>query len=927
MFRTMVPAMYPSALWDPNSLSSQSQAIWGKSGQGGLEWMPLWRHLADSAAVAGLLWDEWLPASVRSVIRAGRLSEEEGRTILIWLAGSHDLGKATPAFAYQVPALADRLRDSGFHFDIDLAQFHLPHSTLSHAILRDWLVERHGFAKDAASGLAIIPGGHHGVAPVRFQTMGPASNTHHRGDELWRRAQRELADWVADSTGVEAVLRALDGVPPPVPAQVLLTAVVIVADWIASDSDRFPYLEEIDPATRAERGWDGLRLPPPWEPNAPGDIPSLFRDRFGIADPRPVQRGMMDLVAGMDHPGLVILEAPMGEGKTEAALAAAEVLATRFGCGGLYLGLPTMATSDAMFGRVRSWLDAMAPGPVSVFLAHGKAALNKDFQDLIHIGRVAGIGDEDGSDHDQCGQGVAMAMEWLSGRKKGMLASFVVGTVDQLLMSTLHLKHVALRHLSLAGKVVVVDEVHSSDEYMGVFLNAALHWLAAYRVPVVLLSATLSGDRRQRLIDAYASGWRKADAVGFTADTAEHYPVITAVTPNGVSVVGSDASGRSADVEVVLGHDRDVVALVQEALVDGGCVGIIRNTVQRAQETAEALRAEFGDDVFLTHSRYLAVDRMRREDQLRAMLGPSNAGRPERLVVVGTQVLEQSLDIDFDLLITDLAPVDLILQRMGRLHRHQRSEQSRGRMREPRCVIVGVDDWVASPIAPVKGSTYVYGAARLLRAGSVLLRVEADGGVIHLPRDIPRLVDEAALVDMSMPEGWEETYSIATNEERQDLAGLRRHASNWCIGKVGKDLFDWNTGSDSETAQGQARVRDGDDSIEVLVAQQIDDQRRILPWIHPHGGVGLSLDAPPEARFARALATCSLRLPAWLCNSRGDQVVKELEALGRAAWQQSPWLRGQLVLLLDENLETELAGVRIVYSSEEGLRVSGNGSS
>jgi CRISPR/Cas system-associated endonuclease/helicase Cas3 len=215
----------------------------------------------------------------------------------------------------------------------------------------------------------------------------------------------------------------------------------------------------------------------------------------------------------------------MGDGKTEAAMMAAEVLAARSGAGGVMIALPTQATSDAMFRRMMEWIEhqpAVEPeGSVvpdggepddrrSVFLAHGKAWLNPDFRAVPRGRSLARDMDSDSDDRaktrGKCVDHGAYVDQWMTGRRKGVLADFVVGTIDQVLFVSLQSRHVALRHLALARKVVILDEVHSFDAYMDVYLERALEWLGSYGVPVIALSATLPSELRKRLLDAYQRG-------------------------------------------------------------------------------------------------------------------------------------------------------------------------------------------------------------------------------------------------------------------------------------------------------------------------------------------------------------------------------------------------------------------------------------
>jgi hypothetical protein len=257
-----------------------------------------------------------------------------------------------------------------------------------------------------------------------------------------------------------------------------------MADWIASNAAYFP-LDPLhtadqpprvpDPARtarRAENGWRALDLPARWTPQPLGsDIDAVFAARFDRTGmtARPVQAAAVQAAQTMPHPAMLIVEAPMGEGKTEAALLAAEVLAARSGADGCFVALPTRATSDAMFGRVHRWLEALPglPPHASVTLAHGTASLNDTFDGLLRGGNVACVGDSVGEGDDEA----PIAHYWLRGRKKGPLAQFVIGTIDQVLFAGLKSRHLMLRHLALAGKVVIIDEVAGGSGSRGALLG------------------------------------------------------------------------------------------------------------------------------------------------------------------------------------------------------------------------------------------------------------------------------------------------------------------------------------------------------------------------------------------------------------------------------------------------------------------------
>ncbi|MER5951714.1 CRISPR-associated helicase Cas3' [Streptomyces sp. NPDC001904] len=955
-------------------LSAAARTVWAKHDRDSDGWMPLWRHMEDSAAVAGLLWDEWLPASVRRVVAAVLPGgEASGRALAVWLAGVHDIGKATPAFACQVELLADGMRAAGLEMRSRQAwgweRRLAPHGLAGQVLLGEWLEERCGWAGRQTGQFAVVVGGHHGVPPDHGQVKAlfereELLRTPGRSSGLWRQVQTELLDACAERFGVAGRLAQWQEVKLPQPAQVLLTAVVIVADWIASNPDLFPYFPEAAAHSSAERlaaAWRGLDLPAPWAAVEPvGELQELFVSRFRLpvgAGVRPVQAAAVELARGMEAPGLMIVEAPMGEGKTEAALAVAEVFAARSGAGGVFFALPTMATGNAMFPRLLEWIKQL-PGADgarrSVHLAHSKAALNEDFAPLLaRSGRIAAV-DVDaeavsqrrpGSPSVYAG-GELVAHAWLRGRKRAMLASFVSGTIDQLLFAGLKSRHLALRHLAVAGKVVVIDEAHAYDTYMSVYLDRVLAWLGAYGVPVVVLSATLPAGRRQELMTAYAG--KPAVQVDDGATAADAYPLLTAVAPGGSPVVRCpEPSGRGADVHVErFVDDVDVLAgRLERELQGGGCVLVVRNTVRRVLETARVLRDRFGDDaVTVAHSAFVDVDRAAKDRDLLDRFGPparAAGRRPDTAhIVVASQVAEQSLDVDFDLLVSDVCPVDLLLQRMGRLHRHQRGtgqEQRPERLRVARCLLTGMD-WEAPVPVPVRGSVAVYGAYALLRSAAVLLpHLDSPRRPVRLPADISPLVQGAYGPEPVGPLSWQPALAEARGQFEAHRADQAERAAVFRLGEVsrpGRPLIGWvaaGVGDADDTRTGRAQVRDSRESLEVVVVQRrADGTLATLPWLpddskgRKRGGLVLPQDQAPSPFAGRVAASCGLRLPIQFSYAKTlDAAIAELEQLYVPAWQgkDSPWLSDQLILALDEDCQTQLAGYALHYSPENGLDV------
>ena len=599
-------------------------------------------HLWDTAGIMERLVRQWLPESVKRAMGFER--EEALLAHARFLGGIHDIGKATVAFQANIlrtlPEARQRLETLTPLDCPEQNRRESPHARAGEAVLL-W--------DDCPGGIASIVGAHHGkpqsCAAVDDQLEGWESNYYPKGQKkVWEDFWTELLMTVLQDCGFDDTAE-LDDLNPQ--EEVLLTGLLIMADWIASNTEYFPLIpvEELgsmeDYPARVDRAWEKLALPFPWEAQPGIADPQEFAVRFGFA-PNAVQRAVLEAVDTAAEPGILILEAQMGVGKTEAALAAAEVMASRFGLGGVFFGLPTQATANGIFPRLLGWADTQSEEtlPQAIKLAHGMAELNECYL------RLQGRGVQLEEDAQEAHQ--VQVHQWFRGNKQALLANFVIGTVDQLLLAALAQKHVMLRHLGLAGKVVIIDECHAYDTYMNCYLDRALEWLGWYKVPVILLSATLPARRRAELVEAYQQKKAVPDAPW---KTSCGYPLLTWTDGAEVkqTAIPPDAPGKTVQLTTLT--EPELPALLRRKLAEGGCAGVIVNTVKKAQKIAQLLRESLPDkEVQLFHAQFLMPDRAARENQLMARIGKGSA--PERrndLIVVGTQVMEQSLDIDFDL--------------------------------------------------------------------------------------------------------------------------------------------------------------------------------------------------------------------------------------------------------------------------------------
>lgn len=525
-------------------------------------------------------------------------------------------------------------------------------------------------------------GCHHGTRATPIILEGLKGNRNGVDERNWAVIWQELFNRLSHVFGTEKlpVKSTMSGAE-----FMLLAGLTSFVDWIGSDEKWFPYGTVAD-CQYLDRWFNIRRENAVKALDALGWLPRdplikeriLFEHAFPWCNPpRPLQKAVVETVSKVDEPCVLLLEAPMGEGKTEAAFYVHLELQRRFGHRGLYLALPTKATGNEMFTRTLKFLHSFSAGrTLDLQLVHGAAMLNESFQNL----RLKGIFDEEND-------GAIRAGEWFTHKKLALLSEYGVGTIDQALLPILPVRHYFMRLWGLANRVVVFDEIHAYDAYTGTLLIHAIRWLRALGSSVILLSATLPPEFRRRLANALETELLIEE---------KEYPRLTVFSENSCEQKHFEADAtRSRDV-VISGIDPSIESLkaaIDTQFFGNGYVGVIVNTVQRAQElyvtfgTGDKIYSEEvvvgkrlsdGTEIHLFHARYPAQERQRREDAVRAIYGKNEGqdgkikNRSGRRILIATQVAEQSLDLDFDMMVTDLAPIDLVLQRAGRLWRHER---------------------------------------------------------------------------------------------------------------------------------------------------------------------------------------------------------------------------------------------------------------
>ncbi|MCC6445040.1 MAG: CRISPR-associated helicase Cas3' [Armatimonadetes bacterium] len=902
-------------------------ALWGKSvpHRPGL-YHPLLFHMLDVAHTAWSLWER-LPGSIRIRISKGLgdLSEEQARFAVSLLAGLHDLGKASPPFQHKVIPLWQGVESAGFSLPSDLHD--KPHGMVSSKEIERLYAERViDWQADpvAANILAVIAGGHHGVFPRAEDLIHIAGLT--LGDRAWQIVRDELARSVQEALEPQENLRlslntrSLEdkGIAP------LLAGLIAVADWLGS-SKHFSIqgtqpLADYIPLSRGKAGraldCEGWRSAP--APPAKMSFEAVFEylDRTQAVRANAVQSATSDCLKQADSPFLLIIEAPMGGGKTEAALYAADHAMASGLAHGFYIALPTQATSNAMHSRVISYLEHRLPGIQNMPLVHANALLDEAYRQLVIDAPIY----EQNAESDSSGEeGRVIAQRWFAEHKKqALLAPFGVGTIDQALLSVLQTRHWFVRLFGLAGKAVIFDEVHAYDIYMSAILSRLLQWLAELGCPVILLSATLPRTKRRDLVDAYRWGaWKEIEDQESKPGQKVPYPRLTYVDANRVEArsaaqLQSPASEqpRATLLEHTGPQPESILVALRQGMPEGGCAAVICNTVDRAQEVylhlRDALRPE-GWECLLFHARSPFRWRHERETDVleRFGKGGSRAGkRPSRCVLVATQVIEQSLDLDFDWMASDIAPVDLLLQRMGRLQRHPHIPHPVS----PRFVILC--EGTADGPPPTFDNAGIYDRYILLRSWLAVRNLTS----LRLPDNIEPLV--AQIYDEPEPAGldaeWINNLARAARDYETNLKRDRKQAENVLVAppdypeemlqSLALDLHDDDEPDIHPSLIAATRI--GQPSIQ-LVCLGSSEEGCPLPSM-PSG--------PPSAKETAGLRQYSLSLQSRrLFYSLCGQPVP-------TGWEGSPYLRYHRVLdFINGTAQVGVGGYRLRISHELGL--------
>ncbi len=865
--------------------------FWAKSSDSGGH--PLIQHMLDVAAVARELLENQTTQAFDRLGSALNLDHEQTKAWVAALCGLHDLGKATPGFQAKWLPGRERVAGHGFKFPKGAPE---RHDASTRHFLAAVLAKR-GLNRATANRLADAVAAHHGfhIQPTEQQAVALFSLP-----PPWPHSIEALA------------VEYLDAVVPDLPAPSLsadparraaalqwLAGLCSTADWIGSSASDFPHgrlwtnARSFFAQSRAMARHHLARLG-----FGPTRRSAACQTLLSLAlgpgrSPRPLQQTLAEtLECTAAAPALLVIEAPMGEGKTEAAFAFDAWANRAHAARGTYFAMPTQATSNALFARVAAYLARVGTreAPLELQLAHGSASRDDAEWRLRDIG----FGPEDAS---------VVISTWFGGHRRTLLAPNAVGTIDQAIVGVLNARHAFVRLFGLSDRVVVLDEVHAYDAYTGGLIERLVAWLRELGCSVVVMSATLPSERRDALVRAFAP-----DA---SPKHSTPYPRITFVQSGKTTLTRSFAASRNLKVTLQsLPAEVDRIAATAAVNANRGlAVLVIANTVARAQAIFRRVRCDGADRALLFHARFPMDDRLAIESSLLSRFGPDGTDRAG-WIVVATQVVEQSLDVDFDLLISDLAPIDLLLQRIGRLHRHQRVRPVYAA--QAVAIVAGITtDGSADPQAYHP----VYARLPVLRTAAALEQ-HIRGLPLQLPDAIDPLVQHVYNDEppRRIDEPFASLHEKAVNEWRAEIARMSSLASQAALPMP----LDWPAGlpparmQDDDAAQGLATfgTRLGEESVSVIPIFKVGDEFRLRP-----DASGWPLGAPVPGHLAKSIGQRHLRIS-------HRRLVPYLRAAALLpGWEAQAPLVGHRPLLLDSKGCAEIAGTVIRLDSDFGLLI------
>lgn len=848
----------------------------------------------------------------RDILEECNIIDKDAERWMIWLLASHDIGKFARGFqryaSFPDTPLVPPVSTIAAFERHDTLGFYL-WGKISDAwqegnndIIAGIDPENRGSFTSALNIWMQISTGHHGIPPDTLQNSSALAFTDediiaatHYLETLSQLFPFTLPSVWKTKTGRKSLTR----------HSWFFAGLVTLTDWMGSDETQFPAVSNAMPLQdywplACEKAQQAILTIPPLSPH------SFYHNHQAlfpfIHTLTPLQQRANTLDISSPGPQLIILEDVTGAGKTEAALILTHRLMSAGKGHGLYVGLPTMATANAMYKRLSAAYRALFADDArpSLILAHGGREMSETFRQSIWQPV-----NETAEDYAQDDRNAASECHiWFAdSRKKALLAEVGVGTLDQLLMAVMPFRHQSLRLLGMRDKILLLDEVHAYDGYMVKLMEGLLSFHAAQGGSAIILSATLPATLREKLLNAFSHG---AGSSVVIPNVDAGYPWLSHLSSAGLleqPLTTRPEVQRTVTVNWIQ-QRREALELIYRVVAAGQCVCWIRNTVDEAREIFQQLRSDGRvpeQDIVLFHSRFAFADRIAIEDKTLSWFGnhaPATARKGK--VLIATQVVEQSLDLDFDWMISDLAPVDLLIQRAGRLQRHIRDADGQRKPalpdgRQPPILHILAPEWQEQAAAgwlgqELRGTGYVYlDHACLWRTQSLLRQY----GEISMPDNARKLVDGVYEQTIAAPPELQTLSDVAFGNVLSQRSVAAQNLLRHDVGYA-REASDFLWDNDREFS-----TRLGEESLDVYLAWQ-DGEGELHPIV-------------AEGDFRREMSRLSVRL-SWWKKHAGEFSLPDAESLEQfRKAQRRP--AGQVLLVSSD-------GEASYYSKQSGL---GNG--
>lgn len=899
-------------------------------------------HCLDVGAVAWTIWP-LLSKNFRKILcKCLRVDDSEMRKLFAFLASIHDLGKLSPAFQKKVEQISEEIwtylknnydftnaKDSRHNL---ITQFLLP--KLAEEIFND---------PELLFCFSIILGGHHGrfseqPRGVEFKIdSGMCENTKD-GKKSWKEQQKLCFDFLVDFWGIKNVKKITHPERWCQGGLLVLSGLVVLCDWIGSSSipqsgvpqnewelcfpmsgnnvDVYEYAKKTK--DRAKYVIEKLGISS-FEFNQA----KTFRELYDFT-PNDLQckcDEAFEIIKKNNEPCLIFVESNTGSGKTEAAGYLGQLCGNHFKHNGMTVLLPTCATADQGYKRYVKLFEKLL-GPekhIGVQLMHAMSRLSLDNM---------------GKDEDL--RNSIFFNEWLgqSNRTK-LFDALGVGTIDQAAMAVIQTKFFPLRLIGLVNKVIILDEVHCYDIFTSQIVRQLIQWLGFLGSTVIVLSATLSKDARESLAGAWR-GRKKLDIVSNVK-----YPRITVVQRWGeikdaCQSVPVCCNDNSFVVSRIDSGNEAMVKSLKKKLKNGGNIVVFKTLVAEVQEAYEYAKLHFKEDeIYILHARTCPAWRQIDEDKIVKMFG-KNGQRPHRAIVFATGLLEQSLDLDFDCVYSDLVPIDILMQRMGRCHRH---DNIREKSFEKSILVLMCDKVDRDNVSEHGKHNLIYNKSILQRTYETLIRKNVRKA--NIPGDVEYLIEKVyGNLDVKRLSKERQKHLKEAHEKRKDSESRLIKKAIWnmipnptCKRGLFEPLFEGNLSNDNEDLlqsttvpledkplhigyRAGASVRNIPPSVRVVFVKKTDDGKWMLP-VKNVGETPVIFDPNEKCNvFIKQIADSAITI----INDKVVEYCKNMEI--PEGWDNTPIVRYLKPIVMDNDGSVIVNGIYFKLSRILGLEIN-----